>query len=53
MNMTEMSDAKLITKMIQAWDMAGLVRIDGDRKNEERRTKEAREYQAELIKRGN
>jgi hypothetical protein len=42
---------KLRRKRDQAWDMAGLARMDGDRKDEERRIAEARKYEAEIERR--
>jgi hypothetical protein len=42
---------RLRRKADQAWDMAGLARQDGDTKDEARRTKEARAYDAEILRR--
>ena len=39
---------RLRRKRDQAWDMAGLARQDGDTKDSERRTKEAREYEKQI-----
>ena len=40
---------RLRRKSSQAWDMAGLARQDGDMADCERRTKEAREWDRQLV----
>lgn len=48
-----MSYETLQRKANQAWDMAGLARQDGDAKDTEKRTKEARKYDDEIRRRNN
>jgi hypothetical protein len=42
------TEERLRRKIDQAWDMAGLARMDGDHKDEARRTKEARDLTEKL-----
>ena len=44
----ELSYDRLRRKADQHWEMAGLARMDGDRKDEERHTKLAREYDQKI-----
>jgi hypothetical protein len=42
------TEERLRRKIDQAWEMAGLARMDGDHKDEQRRTKEARDLTEKL-----
>lgn len=51
MNLQILTDEQVRRKMEQAWEMSGLARQDGDKKDEERWIKEARMCQDELRSR--
>ena len=49
--LSSMSDERLRRKAFQTWDMAGLARQDGDTADEKCQTEEARQYDAEILRR--
>ena len=51
MKLENMTDEQLRRKADQAWEMAGLARMDNDKRDADRRTEEAQRYEQELRNR--